>query len=705
MNRGFLAVAKQGVALHPCNPDKTPRLSGWQDKATNDPEQVEQWGDQFPDGFFGTPTGALNKFWVLDCDKAKDKYRFDREDELPPTLRQQTRSGGIHYFFKWNPERPVTNRTDVQPAVDVRGEGGYVIICPSEGYKFIKREDRNGIVFERDIAEAPEWVYEMVLKKKQTSGEHKTIDEEKLREFLFSLDPSNPKYVSREGWQEVMRAVHSASGGSEFGRQLFTEWSLQHHDPSWTKDVQSEIERDWNSYSSDKENATTIGTLVHHMREDGAILPALVEDTVHIEGEPKTIAKLDTFQDGRARSIASNLNQVLTCDMIGKNPNPLKDMFVYDEFAQKVVTFNAPPWDKEREVGSVIEDDDLTELGIHLSTRRLGDYSTDMLGKVTRAVAKRNKNHPVRNYLSGLEWDGTKRIETWLRDWCGVTDNAYTRAVAKKVLVAGVKRVFVPGCKFDNLMVLEGPQGCRKSTLIQTLAKDWYDAPHLSLSSLADGKADAVTNCFGSWIIEMEEMASVCQADEKILKKFLSTQQDTLTLKYDRLKSSYKRQFILIGTINLKGDGRYLRDITGGRRIWPINVRKTKRHPIDIEGFEMVVDQLWAEAYQWFRKDYPLHLNDEEETLAEKEQKDRTMMYQGVDVIESFILNNGFDKKGRLHSAEILQGIWGVNYSRTNAIAMNQCMENMGWQFKKSLKVDGKNRSGFIKLSETDEID
>ena len=75
--------------------------------------------------------------------------------------------------------------------------------------------------------------------------------------------------------------------------------------------------------------------------------------------------------------------------------------------------------------------------------------------------------HPLKDYLNNLEWDGKERIKTWLHDYAGVEDNPYSRAVGEKTLLGAVSRVFEPGCKFDTILVLEGEQEARKSTLIE----------------------------------------------------------------------------------------------------------------------------------------------------------------------------------------------------------------------------------------------
>ena len=105
---------------------------------------------------------------------------------------------------------------------------------------------------------------------------------------------------------------------------------------------------------------------------------------------------------------------------------------------------------------------------------------------VTEA-ARRNAFHPVRDYLAGLEWDGVKRIDTWLTTYAGAEDTPYARAVGAITLVAAARRVRKPGCKFDEMLIL-----------------DWF-SDYLPLH--ADGKK-AIEQLVGKWLIEAANSAA-----------------------------------------------------------------------------------------------------------------------------------------------------------------------------------------------------
>lgn len=104
-------------------------------------------------------------------------------------------------------------------------------------------------------------------------------------------------------------------------------------------------------------------------------------------------------------------------------------------------------------------------------------------------VADDRSYHPIREYLAALpEWDGVPRVDTLLIDYLGAEDNSYVRAVTRKTLCAAVRRVQAPGVKFDTMLVLNGPQGIGKSTLISRLAGEWF-SDSLNLSDTKDKTA------------------------------------------------------------------------------------------------------------------------------------------------------------------------------------------------------------------------
>ncbi len=208
-----------------------------------------------------------------------------------------------------------------------------------------------------------------------------------------------------------------------------------------------------------------------------------------------------------------------------------------------------------------------------------------MVDAVTR-IALEYQFNPVLDYLDGLKWDGKKRIDTWLTAYLGAEDTPLHRMMGRKWLLAAVRRVRQPGCKFDNILTLEGPQGSLKSTLVREMAggrENFSDA-----DILQSDKREQQELCEGVWFYEIAELSGLREGDVEKVKAFASRQEDKARAAYARRVSVRPRTCVFVGTTN---DDEYLQDQTGNRRFWPIRIGQ-----IDIEAFRRDRDQLFAEA-------------------------------------------------------------------------------------------------------------
>jgi len=102
--------------------------------------------------------------------------------------------------------------------------------------------------------------------------------------------------------------------------------------------------------------------------------------------------------------------------------------------------------------------------------------TTDADARLARKgnVARDRSFHPVRQYLESLKWDGIERLDRWLSIYIGAEDTDYTRAVGARWLVSAVARVYRPGEKAECCLILEGPQGIKKSTTLKTLGGPYF---------------------------------------------------------------------------------------------------------------------------------------------------------------------------------------------------------------------------------------
>lgn len=215
------------------------------------------------------------------------------------------------------------------------------------------------------------------------------------------------------------------------------------------------------------------------------------------------------------------------------------------------------------------------------------------LAAAVHLTAKANAFHPVRDYLTCLTWDKTPRVQNLFVSYLGAPDDAYHREVAKLMMVGAVARAFEPGMKIDETVILEGLQGARKTTFIETLAVHWYG----ELDAGMDDSKGAVEQMQGCWIVEMGELTGLAKADVRRAKSFLSRHTDKARLAYARRAREFPRACIFIGSTN---DQAYLKDPSGGRRFLPVACRV--EGTIDIERLRGEIDQLWAEAVHLYRQ-------------------------------------------------------------------------------------------------------
>ena len=255
----------------------------------------------------------------------------------------------------------------------------------------------------------------------------------------------------------------------------------------------------------------------------------------------------------------------------------LEVSLAYDAFAEQALINGRPA-----------DDVALDTIWVRISDSFRFRPSKEVLRTILTVDAQASTFHPVRDYLDALEWDGTPRLDSWLTTYAGAEPSAYVQAVGALPLIAAIRRVRRPGAKFDELLVLESPQGTFKSTALRALCpRDAWFSDDLPLG--VDSK-QVIERTSGRWIIEAAEMHGNRGREAEQLKVFLSRQVDgPVRLAYGRLPVTVARQFILIGTTNARTS--YLKDFTGARRFWPVAVKV-----FDIEALRRDRDQLWAEA-------------------------------------------------------------------------------------------------------------
>lgn len=331
--------------------------------------------------------------------------------------------------------------------------------------------------------------------------------------------------------------------------------------------------------------------------------------------------KLEFDKFGNLKNNIGNLILILNND---KKLKPL----VFNQLLDGIEIAGEVPW---KHPSKYWRDADDAQLIAYID-ENYGSFSQHNYNIAVTKVTDDRSYHPIRDYLNNLpEWDGVKRADTLLIDYLGALDNDYTRAVTRKTLCAAVKRVLQPGCKFDTMPVLNGPQGIGKSTLISKLAGEWF-SDSLNLGDTKD--KTAAEKLQGYWILEIGELAGLRKTEIETLRSFLSRQNDIYRASFGRRATPHPRQCIFFGTTNAE-DG-YLRDTTGNRRFWPVmTTGGGDKNSWDITQDE--VNQIWAEVLTYVKAGEKLYLDAELEAVAKEYQREAMESDEREGVVREYL--------------------------------------------------------------------
>lgn len=346
-----------------------------------------------------------------------------------------------------------------------------------------------------------------------------------------------------------------------------------------------------------------VATVLNKERYDKAV-EAFGE--VRLEESADWLKSLAT--SAQSGKIAKTIDNLLV--ILGNDPF-LKGRIAFDEFANRGVVLGALPWDSRK-----VERrwSDVDDAGAKWYVEKVYEITGE--NKIFAALAlnaARNTINPVKEYLINLKWDGIKRLDTLFIDYLGAKDTRYVRAATRKSFTAMVARAMSPGAKYDTMVILSGPQGIGKSTLLRIMGRKWYSD---SLQSF-EGK-EAAELIQGTWLNELGELRGLSRSETNAVKQFLSKVEDIYREPFGRRTNSFPRRCVFFGTTN---DVEFLKDLTGNRRFWPIDVGVYPVVKNVFRELEGEVDQILAEAYAYWQLGEPLFLSGEVEEEAKLEQE------------------------------------------------------------------------------------
>lgn len=588
----------------------------------------------------------------------------------------RTGGGGLHIYFRKDRDVPVVNSLKEYPGIEFKSQGRQVVgpgsVHPTTGKTY---EIAHGTP--QDVKDAPAALLALIQRAKPAAVVSET-DAKGLSDYTDDA-ATQARYVSYlqeiaqpsiEGRGGDLNAFRVAAYGRDLGLPPDRTWAL--------------LLTHWNPRCQPPWEESALKAKVIHAYKYangplGAANPAAdfkptTEDPLAV---PKAAKEDDiswvTTKQGAIVKCFQNLLTYLRLPKAG-----LAGAIGLNEFTNRVEFTNPAPWHRGRmPTHPVIGDNDLKLLKGHLAQKFGFEMPIQHLEEAITVAADNNRFHPVREYLQGLTWDKTLRLDFWLRDYLGVDDNDYTRACARKTLCAAVMRVMRPGCKFDHVLVLEGLQGIGKSSVCKILGGEWAaDFP------IDPHNKDSIQLMQGRWIIELAEMETTRRADLQTLRAFISRSTDQARLAYGRIVGEFPRQSVFIGSINPGPDGTYLQD-DENRRFWPVRC-SPKNGIVDFKAFKSVKNQLWAEAMAAVKKGEHLYM----ETSALRDQAREAVKERHADHAWAERVGAWLHELDRANPPDFLttrdvyiDALGGIDrqFDRRSAISIAGILRDLGW--------------------------
>lgn len=640
------------------DPGKHPRIFDWGNLASSDASVIDSWWKKWPDSNIGLRTG--NGIVAVDLDtKGNGEEAFSElvstHGTLPVTPEQVTGSGGRHLLFSYNGE-PIRNSVQgIASGVDVRGDGGLIVVAPSVHASTKQYEWASGrSPFDIPIAPIPPWLLAMIRAK--------------MARRIGRLDPEEPIPDGKRDM--VLTSMAGSMRTKGFDQEAILAALLATNSRRCNPPLDEvQVKKIATSVSRYK-----IGTYSGQVRPDGRpdregrlsadgtpVAPPLVQ-----QGSWEQELTYDKFGNvkgtvaGNAALLLANLPEWAGC-------------LQFDAFNNRIDWTRSPPLVAGLGMPSgEFADHHVLYVQQWLARHRGVEFAKGHTQDAIISAARRNAVHPLQDYLNSLQWDGVPRLTRWLSTYIGAADTEYTRAVGTWWVISAIARGLKPGCQVDHMLILEGRQGCGKSTAVRILAGDWYlgTLPDLRDSARA---ADAIR---GHWIGEWGELDAMRGAALTRTKDFITQPADTYRAAYARFKETHLRSVVFIGTTN---EHNYLRDSTGARRYWPVLVILLKRDALIRDR-----DQLWAEAKYMYENGAQWHPTPELAELLEKEQEDRYEPDPWEEYIHVWLNDASVDADSRVLTGWVIADeclkIRAADCDQGVLNRVGRCMRRLGYQ-------------------------
>lgn len=537
-----------------------------------------------------------------------------------PVAFRSSGGRGIHLYVLWDEpqdaysvRRALTDTIEMCGYVNAAGAGGVASGCievfPKQdsvsftgfGNQFIlplagKSEPLDlelGLSLGKDAAAGMAWpmshpvpVRQRPERKAATPGEN-ADSLSKVRDALMSIpnDGSDATH-GYDWWWPLICAVHEALDGSDDAYDLCVEWSEQN-----SRFNESEFEqRIWPYLDSKRQSGFTRATLYKEARGHGWGVSAApnadgfddVPDVIH---RTAVDARLDlpAFQRNNKGDILATIGNLL---MACRRPDVIGWRIGHDTFRDELMV--APPGTTQ---WRPCTDEDQVLMREYLEREGFMPIGKDLMRDAVSTAARDHAFDSAQLWLEPLQWDRVSRIAHFLPTYAGTADTPFTQAASLYLWTALAGRVLQPGVKADMVVILVGPQGVRKSSLVASLVSSAEFCVEVAFDEKDD---DLARKMRGRLVAELGELRGMRVREIESVKAFISRTQENWVPKFKEFATTYPRRTVFVGTTNAD---EFLTDDTGNRRWLPVRVETV----CDPDAVARDLLQLWAEAAAMFR--------------------------------------------------------------------------------------------------------
>jgi len=500
-------------------------LETWKTATVKTQEEIDAHFTKYKDAGIAILTGKESNLTVIDFD-TKDNELIMELATVAPTYTVETKKGfHLYYQYKDDPIlKQGTNR--FSDGVDIRNDGGVIFAPPTPNYQ------RRG---EDKVNELTDEAMD-ILRKVATPGA-------KTQDLVTTTSRNDSLFRMACGWINV-----------------YDEQTV------WTRMVKAN-----SVFAKGELSMVELEKLFQQVRK---YAPEREDSRVSLD----ELGLLTSYQ-GKKQVFDINTENIVR--ILRGHPEFSKNIR-YNSWTAKIEVYDGAQWEEAA-------DDDFVKV-----QRRISVFY-DCFRKLTKqmtmdAVASYAYEHyydPADEYLETLTWDGESRIGSWLTRVFNVADTEYHKTTGANFFKGLVRRIKEPGCKHDSVIILEGEQGCRKTTSLEIIAgMDW----HLETTMEADNK-DFFQQFWGKLVVEFAEGETLSRTATKKMKAVVSARKDTYRAPYEKYPRDYPRRCVFAMTTN---NAEYLKDETGNRRFFPVEIPKGRKG--DTDWLKENRDQLFAEA-------------------------------------------------------------------------------------------------------------